>query len=58
MSKIELRATQAEDGKWQVGYRDDELGLYLLLSHGQPSEEDALAEARVALLQKLRQLDS
>lgn len=58
MSKIELQATQAEDGTWQVGYQDDELGLRLLLSHGQPSEEDALAEARVALLQRLRQLNS
>jgi hypothetical protein len=58
MSKIELQATQAEDGTWQVGYQDDELGLYLSLSHGQPSEEDALAEARVVLLQKLRRLNS
>jgi hypothetical protein len=41
-----------------VGYQDDELGLHLLLSSGQPSEEDALAEARVALLQKLRQLNA
>jgi hypothetical protein len=58
MSKIDLQATQAENGTWQVGYRDDELSLHLLLSHGQPSEEDALAEARVVLLQKLRQLNS
>jgi hypothetical protein len=58
MSNVELQATQAEDGTWQVGYQDAELGLYLLLSSGQPSEEDALAEARVALLQRLRKLNS
>jgi hypothetical protein len=58
MSSIELRATQADDGTWQVDYQDDELGLYLMLSYRQPSEEDALAEARVALLQKLRRLNS
>jgi hypothetical protein len=41
-SKIELQATQADDGSWQVGYQDEYHGLWLLLSY-QPSEEAALA---------------